>query len=344
METSKVSVIVPCYNAEGYISRCILSILGQSYEDLEIIVIDDGSTDGSFLEASAIADPRLSVYKGPGNGGPSMARNLGISISTGDFIVFVDADDTLEPCAIKTMLKIYRRTGADMIVTDFNKIENGKVKDGQRGIEKAGYIDHKGLADCAWSYLEKPNRNTLFTYCWGRLYDAGIIKGHNLRFDARLHTFEDVAFNYEYLSHVPGIYYSKAKTYNHYVRSGSSMADAMKKPDRFFGHTVAIEKIRWYLVNQHVASPTGYALHCEVFLTIIQIIRMCRYLSLKTYKAIYDTVERKIESVMFREALLYYMPTGADSLMIPFLMRHGLVRLVLLVSWIKSRIRYGGMK
>src|SRR3712207_285037 len=103
-EKKLISVIVPVYNSEKYIGKCITSILGQSYENIEVILINDGSTDGSgrLCDEYAEKDKRIKVIHQP-NTGPSAARNSGIRAAAGDFIQFVDGDDAIEPFMTETM-------------------------------------------------------------------------------------------------------------------------------------------------------------------------------------------------------------------------------------------------
>ena len=110
----KVSVIVPVYNCERYLRECLDSVLAQTHTALELIVVDDGSTDGSaaIADAAAASDPRVRVFHGP-NAGQAAARNLGLDIATGDYIAFVDADDTVHPCMLQTLLDTAGRFGAD---------------------------------------------------------------------------------------------------------------------------------------------------------------------------------------------------------------------------------------
>ena len=102
---NQISVIVPVYNVEGYLARCVDSILGQTYENLEVILVDDGSRDGSgaLCDAFARQDHRVKVIHKP-NGGLSSARNTGIDAAQGEYLAFVDSDDWLEPDAYAQML------------------------------------------------------------------------------------------------------------------------------------------------------------------------------------------------------------------------------------------------
>ena len=100
MNRPVISIIVPVYNVAPFLSRCLDSLVGQTYENLEIICVDDGSTDGSaaILDACAAKDSRIKVIHQE-NAGVSVARNRGLDAATGEFVTFVDADDWLEPDA-----------------------------------------------------------------------------------------------------------------------------------------------------------------------------------------------------------------------------------------------------
>ena len=103
---SKISVVIPCYNVEPYLERCVSSVIGQTYPELEIILVDDGSTDatGELCDKLSKTDARIKVIHKE-NGGLSDARNAGIDVAEGEFYSFVDGDDYLEPDAYEMMTK-----------------------------------------------------------------------------------------------------------------------------------------------------------------------------------------------------------------------------------------------
>ncbi len=112
----KVSIIIPAYNVERFIGECIKSVLAQTYENIEVVVVDDGSSDGTADAVSEIAatDPRVKLIRN-GRGGVSIARNTALNNATGDFIMSVDSDDVIEPDMIETLYKKYKETGADVV-------------------------------------------------------------------------------------------------------------------------------------------------------------------------------------------------------------------------------------
>jgi glycosyltransferase involved in cell wall biosynthesis len=126
MFNEKVSVIIPIYNVDQYLEKCLNSVLEQTYQLLEIILINDGSTDlsGSICEIYKEKDKRLIVIHKE-NGGLSSARNAGIEISTGEYIAFIDSDDFIHPEMIETLVRNATSFDADIAVCDFLKFKEG---------------------------------------------------------------------------------------------------------------------------------------------------------------------------------------------------------------------------
>lgn len=119
-----ISVIIPVYNTAEYLDECILSVVNQKYTDLEILLIDDCSTDGSaqLLDNWAERDPRITVIHNPVNSGVSASRNIGLQEAKGDFIAFVDSDDWLESNFYFELLNQIEQTGADVVLGGYNRI------------------------------------------------------------------------------------------------------------------------------------------------------------------------------------------------------------------------------
>ena len=126
-----ISVIVPVYNVEKYLARCLDSILGQTYENLEVICVNDGSPDNSFaiLHEYAAKDARIKIVEKQ-NGGLSSARNAGMVCATGDFIAFVDSDDTIAPNCYETCIK-HATDDVDVVAFSYTKIFGGNKREAQ---------------------------------------------------------------------------------------------------------------------------------------------------------------------------------------------------------------------
>ena len=113
-----ISVIVPIYNVKAYLDRCVESLLGQSYKNLEIFLVDDGSTDGcgKVCDRYAAQDPRITVIHKK-NGGLSDARNAALDVAQGEYYAFVDGDDWVSPYYVENLYRALRKADADMAVS-----------------------------------------------------------------------------------------------------------------------------------------------------------------------------------------------------------------------------------
>lgn len=196
MNERTVSVIIPVYNAEKTLPECLNSILNQTYSNFEIILIDDGSTDGSSQLCDAIRDDciakdiRCKVIHQE-NGGVSRARNCGIDNVSGEYFICIDSDDTVEPCYIEELVKTQEQHG-----------EAGMVLCGYRDTSKANRYVY--AADEELSFVDRKDYmkladKVLIQTPWLRLYKTDIVKRHGLRMREDLSLGEDLVFNLEYL-------------------------------------------------------------------------------------------------------------------------------------------------
>lgn len=172
----KVSVIVPVYNKAFRVAECLQSILSQDCQDYELLIIDDGSTDGSDTICRRFAKkyPDKTHYFRKNNGGVSSARNFGIGYAAGEYICFIDADDTVKPDYISTLVNA---TGDYDIVTSSN--DSNKI---WKDTDIAAYVDTEG-------------RSMIGTAVWGKLYKKRTITDNNIKFNEDVHFGEDTLFN-----------------------------------------------------------------------------------------------------------------------------------------------------
>lgn len=174
-ESPRVSAIVPAYNAAEYLEDCLNSILRQSLKELEVIVIDDGSTDSTLRIAEKIAaeDKRIRV-ESISNRGVSAARNLGIDLAKGEYLTFVDADDILHPMALQTMLDVCRGRRVPVCISGFRKF-SGKAPKTMKTIP-ADFISKAHV----WTYREAMEialyQKELLNSPWGALIESRLLK------------------------------------------------------------------------------------------------------------------------------------------------------------------------
>lgn len=187
MESETISVIIPVYKVEKYLAKCVDSVLAQTYRDLEIILVDDGSPDGcgAICDDYAARDRRVRVIHKP-NGGLSSARNAGLDMATGAYIGFVDSDDHIDPTMYEKLLAALSRTGADVCVCDVVYVDEQDARLGpvippmaEELLTPEQALRRVEFADDGWRYVT----------AWNRLYRRGVFDG--LRFqEGKIHEDE----------------------------------------------------------------------------------------------------------------------------------------------------------
>lgn len=209
-----ISVIIPVYNTKQYLRGCLDSILAQSYTDLEILFIDDGSTDGSaeLLDAFASQDSRIRVIHQE-NGGVCAARNRGIQEARGDYLSFIDSDDTLEPDMYELLMGLIREHGVDISHCSYNRVTDGVVK-------PIGNTGGLHLQDTVRA-LECLLTGKLFVgSCWTKLYARKLFG--TVRFPSGIRTNEDMLVNFQLFSQVESSAFLDVCKYNYLTSETSS--------------------------------------------------------------------------------------------------------------------------
>lgn len=197
----EISVIVPVYRAEAFLRKCTESILAQTMGELEVLLIDDGSPDGSGALCDQIAgeDSRVRVFHKE-NGGVSSARNLGMAQARGTYLSFVDADDWLPADALETLYRALREAGADTAGGAHNRVETDGRQEKEPGALPAGVYGpeeiRRGIVDrLLGERMGKPGE-VLNGFVWRFLFSREIIQGHNMAFAGAY--LEDELFLLEY--------------------------------------------------------------------------------------------------------------------------------------------------
>ena len=211
---AEISIIVPVYNVEKYLRRCLDSILAQTYTDYEIILVNDGSTDGSLsiCEEYARANGKIKIVSKE-NGGISSARNAGIREAAGKYIMFCDSDDYVHKTWCERLVRTAERHPEALIACDVAFAEPGKGEE-DKIIEKTGEI--------ALSYLDLFKLG-VSPYSCNKIFRTEIIKDIDLLFDENRRFGEDVGFVVEYCKHCSEIYFISEKLYYYVQVDGSLM-------------------------------------------------------------------------------------------------------------------------
>ncbi|HLP36092.1 glycosyltransferase family 2 protein [Lacibacter sp.] len=213
-----ISVIVPVYNAGPYLEACILSILQQGFSELEIIAINDGSTDNSavLLDQLAADDSRLRVFHNR-NQGVSATRNFGLQHAKGSYIAFCDADDWMEPEMLETLYEGIVNDGCDWAICNANMIKEGALPIRRLNIANQVVDVNSNRA----AFVHAVMRFNYDYANWNKLFKASIIKEQQLRFSEEMSIGEDLLFNLQYLCFVNKAVIADQLLYNYRIVGNS---------------------------------------------------------------------------------------------------------------------------
>ncbi len=220
-----VSIIVPVYNVEKYLEECVNSLLRQTYENIQIILIDDGSKDSSGRSCDVYAqkDSRVKVIHKE-NAGLGYARNSGLEAAKGKYVTFIDADDLAEPDLVELLMKGITETGADTCIGGFKRItEDGVVKFEEKYSE--GYFEGKDVYDVVFARMlgSAPDiRDAIHMSVWNGLYSMNIIHKYHINFPSeREFISEDIIWASDYYRYARRVKVIDSTAYNYRIRQGS---------------------------------------------------------------------------------------------------------------------------
>lgn len=210
----KISIIIPVYNVEKYLEKCLDSVVNQTFKDFEVICINDGSTDNSLniLKRYAAKDSRFRIIDKE-NEGVSKARNIGIETAQGDYIQFIDSDDWIEPNCLELVYEKISQTDSDMVIFSSRYIVDGKIISTTLKYAES-YFKHRSLI--VFFYL--------VIVCWDKIFKREFLINNNLKFPEEIFYVEDGIFNLQCLYKNPKIDCVPVLLYNYnYLREGCAM-------------------------------------------------------------------------------------------------------------------------
>lgn len=220
-----ISIIVPVYNAEKTLGRCVNSISSQTFQDWELLLIDDGSTDrsGKLCDEYALRDQRIKVFHKE-NGGVSSARNIGLNHAKGKWIMFCDADDELMENCLETLTSYIQYENIDLVLAGYDMIDSST-----KVLQSTSNLPYSSKQINIISAIRLIYRYEYYTcFIWAKLYKSSIIKLNNLSFDETIYYSEDRLFNVQYLCACRNaIYYTTQSVYKYYVRDNSAMTSLL---------------------------------------------------------------------------------------------------------------------
>lgn len=264
MENAKISVIVPVYNVEDYLHKCLDSIIDQTYKNLEIILVDDGSPDncGKICDEYAEQDNRIKVIHKL-NGGVSSARNAALNVATGEYVGFVDADDWIEPDMYRTLIELITDDDIDIATCGYCEDYHDKINYVQNNKEVPEYpmFTNDFLK---YIYIRDEYRNVA-GYIWTKLFRTSIIKDNKILFNENLSIGEDVIFLSDCYLRSKKTVYTKSNLY-HYVQHDFSAFHNYKKRIDSMGSCIAYQYvIDLYEKNNIDSSVVDYVKRFYVY-------------------------------------------------------------------------------
>lgn len=234
----KISVIIPVYNVDDYLSECLNSVVNQTLKDIEIICVNDGSTDSSFniLKDFAFADSRF-ILLDQENQGQGIARNKALEIVKGEYTAFVDPDDWLELDAFENIYNFAENNNAEVVQFNYKTFDNDFKKFKEVSLDailkKKYRKDFHELKMFNWKDFKNACLQDLDLHAWNRLYKTDFIKQHNLKF-APLRRAEDHLFVLGAILSADKIFYYPASFYNYRIRNNSTVNSKSKENFQIF--------------------------------------------------------------------------------------------------------------
>jgi len=265
----QVSVIVPVYNAEKYLTECVDSILSQTLRDIEVILVDDGSTDASpaLCDTYAEKDPRVKVIHKM-NGRAASARNAGIRIAQGDYIAFVDSDDWISPDMYENMLA----AGADVCLCDYVRFQGSSEFPFTQPNIREGFYDKEQIREEVYPHLVMDGVEFPITISnWAMLIRRSVITENHLSYREDILISEDAPFGSEVLYCAGSFAYLKGQRFYHYRITENSASKSYKpwwwdsslkineETENFFGNRPD------YDFTQQIKSNMFYLARAEIY-------------------------------------------------------------------------------
>lgn len=258
IESSMVSVIVPVYNAAPTLEHCLHSIITQTYTNLEIILVNDGSTDNSasICDSWASMDSRILVLSMQQNEGVSVARNIGLQVATGDYCCFVDSDDWIDARHIEIMVQ--EVSGTDGIITGYIKeFDNKKIScEINASIYNLTLLCDKTILPVFYDGYIHP--------CWNKLFKMSIIRSHEIYFNPSIHISEDTLFCVEYLRYCDSVKTLNTTAYHYKMSTEDSLSK--KVYDNIFQ---IYEQVYYKMKEMLIASRCDMTLMEEILVRTI---------------------------------------------------------------------------
>ena len=273
----KISIIVPAYNVQAYLKQCIESLINQTFNCIEIILLNDGSTDntGTVCDEYAIIDSRITVIH-KSNSGLSDTRNVGITHSNGEYIMFIDADDWIDLDTCEVAYNAAKENDADLVFwsyvreyQDKSQPKNFHLKEGIYNKEQLSESLHRMIAGLTGKELKFPENANAIVTAWGKLYRTSIIKAGNIEFfNRKLIGGEDTLFNFYVFNDLSRAVFINQCLY-HYRKDNTDSLTSTYKNNVFEMWDRMHQMMSDFITKKHLPQNFSDALNNRIALSII---------------------------------------------------------------------------
>lgn len=346
-----ITIIIPLYNAERFISETLSSLYTQTYQNFEILIVDDGSTDESVGICNSHAQERgkLEIYH-QDNCGPATARNKAIERARGDFIYFIDADDLLERNALEVLLSVYRQSDADWVLTEYYDLFDDGSKEPCHFWSPGECLsenDHYYLIsqDQFIDRIVANHKKRTGINCWGNLFRTDVIQNHKIRFNENARRSEDFVFCLKYIAHVKKIAIPKEVCFYYRQHSSHTSTKEVLLPFEIYIADIKHVELQLRQVLQMSPSVDSEAMERCIAGYVMNIIfpwvvKQCRAVSRNNYKDIYTEFLKLSTDKLVQKALRSYRPAKNQSKLLPLWIKLKAIHLLIITSKNIAKKRY----
>ncbi len=325
MHNPLVTIIMPAYNAERTISKAIDSVLRQDYSNIELIVVNDGSTDNTKFICSQFHDDRLKVIT-QDNKGLSGARNTGLVNSNGEYVTFVDSDDWIEDIFISLLLRPLLEDKASLSIC-------GMVREYPTYKQSISFEESSTFHDCLnnEAFL-KLFEGGLINSCCNKLYRTDVIKNHKLLFSGKA-IVEDIEFNLKYISVSDTISTIKACLY-HYIMGNGSLTSKVSE-DMFQNYMAIHTQFLDMLSNERQSVAHEFVYHQYISIFMRYIAKICD--GTITKKEVYPILRKYINEPLIQQSFCSHSSTNFKEKLINFCLKSKLFDFIVLYYHFKQK-------
>lgn len=323
-----VSIIIPVYNTAIYLGRTIESVLAQTYENIEIILVNDGSVDrsGEICDEYAQGNPRVKVIHQK-NSGVSVARNAGIDASSGRYIQFLDSDDELKKNMTETLVENMEEQDSDIVICGYFTVGQN-IK--ETSIETCLYNRNEFLIS---SYVD-PRVAPIVWSCWNMIFKSSIIKENNLWFDSSFVKGEDGLFTLGYIMKCKKVFALNQSFYRYNVYEPEERISAIShfSPDIYEFRVLYFERLFTELKYDINEQEKMMLLQIFYDKLIAGLVRLCAYSDYFSEGEIQERLRTIVNNeYVIQAGKIYAKKRKGDSVLIPLFMRRKSVKLLYVV-------------